>query len=108
MSGRLFAIECVRCVETRMEILSEVELRSISDGIGPVYRYCAQCDGMTGWSAGLGILSANLSDPSRPGFGRKTKPLIPAGQERLARQSELDDIGKRMRYRRRSGQTRTK
>ena len=108
MNGRLFAIECVRCVETRLELLTEVELLSISDGIGPVYRYCAQCDRMTGWAAGLGILNANLSDPSRPGFGWNIKRPVPAGQERLARQAEIDDIGKRMRYRKRSGQSKTK
>ena len=108
MSGRLVAIECVRCVETRLELLTEVEVRSISDGIGPVYRYCAQCDRMTGWAAGLGLLNANLSDPSRRGFGRNTKRLIPAGQERLARQSEIDDIGKRMQYRKRSDRSKTK
>jgi hypothetical protein len=108
MSGRLIAIECVRCVETRLELLTDVELRSISDGIGPVYRYCAQCDRMTGWAAGLGTLNATLSDPLHAGFGRNTKRPVPAGQERLARQSEIDDIGKRMRYRKRSGHTKTK
>jgi hypothetical protein len=108
MSGRLIAIECVRCDETRLELLTDDEVRSITDGIGPVYRYCAQCDRMTGWAAGRGILNAILSDPSRPGFGWNMKRPVPAGQERLARQSEIDAIGKRMRYRKRLRRTKTK
>jgi hypothetical protein len=40
MEDQKLQIECGRCGKTMLEILTEVEARTIRDGVGPVYRHC--------------------------------------------------------------------
>lgn len=49
MEDQKLQIECGRCGKTMSEILTEVEARTIRDGIGPVYRHCDRCEKTTGW-----------------------------------------------------------
>jgi len=94
MERRPFVIECVRCGETRPELLTEAEERILNDGVGPVYRQCEQCEKTTGWIKGRGLLESELAYLP---FGQSvsnpiTSQPVPSGQERMANQSELDEV----------------
>jgi hypothetical protein len=93
MSAELLIIECIRCGETRMELLSASETQALSDAVSSLSRYCAQCGSTTGWVRGRGRLKAELLNQSTHKDGVRTAARpIPAGQERLASQSELNAI----------------
>jgi hypothetical protein len=93
MSANLFIIECGRCGETRLELLAESEARAFSNAIGSHLRYCAQCGRTTRWLTWRRRLNDELSNPpTHKGVGRIVARPVPAGQERLASQSELDAI----------------
>jgi hypothetical protein len=94
MERRPFAIECVRCGETRLELLTEAEERTLNDGVGPVYRQCEQCEKTTGWVKGRGSLESELAYlPLGQSVSNLTASQpVPSGQERMANQSELDEM----------------
>jgi hypothetical protein len=93
MSANIFIIECGRCGETRLESLAKSEARAVSDAIGPLSRYCAQCGSTTGWLTWRRKLNDELSNPpTHHGVRRIPVQPVLAGQERLAIQSELDAI----------------
>jgi len=90
MSANLFIIECGRCGETRLELLPESEARNASNAIGFLSRHCAHCGSTTRWLTWRRRLNDELSNPStHEGVGRIAALPVPAGQERLASQSEL-------------------
>lgn len=94
MEKRLSVIECVRCGETRPELLTEAEERILNDGVGPVYRQCEQCEKTTGWVKGRGSLESELAYlPLGQSVSNPTaNQPVPSGQERMAHQSELDEV----------------
>jgi hypothetical protein len=93
MNANIFIIECCRCGETRLEQLAESEASAVSNAIGSLSRYCAQCGSTTRWLAWRRRLNGELSNPSiHEGVGRIDAQPVPAGQERLANQSELAAI----------------
>src|SRR2546425_919172 len=99
MEKEQYEIECGRCRATRLEFLTEVEARAISDGIGPVYRQCERCGRMTGW-----IAARVERAETQPGMTRRpsasgqiAERLIPRGQERMATQSECDEVNAMLR-----------
>jgi hypothetical protein len=93
MSTNLFIIECGRCGETRLELLAESEARAASSAIGSLSRYCRQCRSTTRWLTWQRRLNDELSNPStHKGACRIVARPVPAGQERLASQSELNAI----------------
>src|SRR5574341_32368 len=94
MERRPFVIECVRCGETRLELLTEAEERILNDGVGPVYRQCEQCEKTTGWIKGRGLLESELAYlPLGQSVSAPTvSQPVPSGQERMANQSELDEV----------------
>jgi hypothetical protein len=93
MSANIFMIECGRCGETRLETLAESEAMAVSDAIDPLSRYCAQCGSTTSWLTWRQRSNDELSNPStHKGIGRIAARPVPAGQERLANQSELEAI----------------
>jgi hypothetical protein len=100
MNASLLVIECGRCGETRLEVLTEVETQAIRDAVGPAYRHCAQCGRTTGWVAGRGRLKAELINPSTRKSSRHSiaRPVY-AGRERLASQAERDAISEFLRQR---------
>lgn len=91
------AIECGRCGETRLECLTEEEVRVISDGVGPAYRPCERCGKVTGWiearseCAGVAETGLDLA-PRRLASVQTSERLIPRGQERMATPSECDEV----------------
>lgn len=94
MSANLLIIECGMCGETRLESLAEAEIRDVSDASRPLSRFCGQCGSTTGWVAWRERLNAELLNSStHNGGGKTTVRPVPAGQERLASQLELDSIG---------------
>jgi hypothetical protein len=83
MKKEQYEIECGRCGETRLELLSADEARLICDATGPVWQQCAHCGRMTGWiraTHGTGADEVNR------------KRLTPRGQERVATESERDEV----------------
>jgi hypothetical protein len=93
MSANLFIIECSRCGETRLELLAESEAGAAGNATGPLSRYCAQCGRTTGWLTWRRKLNDELlNPPNHQGIRQIPARPVPAGQERLASQSELAAI----------------
>jgi hypothetical protein len=85
MKDRKLQIECGRCGKTMSEILTEVEARTIRDGIGPAYRQAAA------------ERDATEGAPQHPTAARSTSGAsnegpVAHGQERLATPSERDEM----------------
>jgi hypothetical protein len=79
------------------DILTEVEARTVRDGIGPVYRHCDRCEKTTGWieasaerdaAEGAKQHTAAAQSTSRSSNDRP----VAHGQERLATASERDGM----------------
>jgi hypothetical protein len=90
-------IECGRCGEIRLEILSEKDLRLITEGTGPVYRECEKCGKTTGWikaTAGTDLTSRTNSAVVNPQSASDPAQRTPAGQERMASRSERREVNK--------------
>ncbi|MBL8169274.1 MAG: hypothetical protein JNJ50_14045 [Acidobacteria bacterium] len=94
MEEQLFEMECGRCGETRLEPLTESESRTVADGVGPVYRQCLRCERTTGWIASRVLAANGLSGQAAQSSIRtgQIDPRVPQGQERLASESELDEM----------------
>jgi len=97
MKDRKLQIECGRCGKTMSEILTEVEARTIRDGIGPVYRHCDRCEKTTGWIEAAAERDATEGAPQHPAAARSTSRSsydrpVAHGQERLATTSERDEM----------------
>ena len=97
MKDRKLQIECGRCGKTMSEILTEVEARTIRDGIGPVYRHCDCCEKTTGWIEAAAERDATEGAPQHPAAARSTSRSsydrpVAHGQERLATTSERDEM----------------
>ena len=97
MEDQKLHIECGRCGKTMTEILTEVEARTIREGVGPVYRHCDRCERTTGWieaaaerdmTEGAKQHMAAAQSTSRSSNDRPA----PHGQERLATASERDEM----------------
>jgi hypothetical protein len=97
MEDQKLQIECGRCGNTMSEILTEVEARSIRDGIGPVYRHCDRCEKTTGWIEAAAKREATEGAKQHPAAARSTswsskdRPVA-HGRERLATASERDEM----------------
>jgi hypothetical protein len=97
MEDQELQIECGRCGKTMPEILTEVEARTIRDGIGPVYRHCDHCERTTGWIEAVAEGDAREKAKQRPAGARSTSGSsndspVAHGQERLATASERDEV----------------
>ena len=97
MKERKLQIECGRCGKTMSEILTEVEERTIRDGIGPAYRHCDRCEKTTGWIEAAAKCDATEVAPQHPAAVRSTSGAsnersVAHGQERLATTSERDEM----------------
>ena len=97
MEDQEFQIECGRCGKTMSEILTEVEARTIRDGIGPVYRHCDRCEKTTGWIEAAAERDATEGTPQHPAAARSTSGssndrTVAHGHERLATASERDEV----------------
>ncbi len=96
-----YEIECGRCGETRLEFLSEQDIRLINEGTGPVYRECEKCGKTTGWikAAAAPDLTSRTTlavvNP-RSASGQDQEPRTPSGQERMASRSERREVTKLM------------
>jgi hypothetical protein len=86
MSANLLIIECGRCGLTRLESLAKSDA---SDAIGPLMNYCAQCGSTTSWLPWRRRSNDELLNHSK----------VPAGEERLATQSELAAISEMLKKR---------
>lgn len=97
METRQYEIECGRCGETRLEVLTEAEARAIGDGIGPASRQCERCGKTTGWIKAR-RKSASTDEAVRrsthreSAVGPSAERLVQRGQERMATQSERDEV----------------
>jgi hypothetical protein len=101
-------IECGRCGKTMPGLLTEVEARTIRDGVGPVYRYCDRCEQTTGWIEAAAMhdemeIALQQLDASRSPSGSSNdwpndRPVA-HGHERLATTSERDEVNA-MRFKR--------
>jgi hypothetical protein len=89
MSANLLIIECGRCGVTRLESLAKNMDMAASNAIGPLMNYCAQCRSTTGWLPWRRRSNDELVKRSK----------VPAGQERLATQSELAAISEMLQKR---------
>jgi hypothetical protein len=91
---RKYEIECGRCGEAGLEFLTEEEVRVIGDGTGPAYRQCERCGKMTGWIAASGHGTPRGAAKQGPiqTTGRPPESPTPHGQERMATQSERDQM----------------
>src|SRR5687767_10317054 len=104
MDDQKLQIECGRCGKTMPGLLTEVEARTIRDGVGPVYRYCDRCEKTTGWIEAAAIRDETemalqpppYMDESRSTSGSSNhwpnaRPIA-HGHERLATTSERDEV----------------
>lgn len=97
MEVQKFKIECGRCGETKSEILTEEEARTIQHAVGPVYRNCVRCERTTGWIEAAarrkakGKLKLRTAMARPPGESSNDRPVA-HGQERLATASERDEV----------------
>ncbi|HEX5083234.1 MAG TPA: hypothetical protein VFY40_14405 [Blastocatellia bacterium] len=97
MEGQKLQIECGRCGMTMSEILTEVEARTIRDGIGPVYRDCDRCEKTTGWAEAAAKRDATEVTQQHQAAAQSTiwssnDRIVEHGQERLATASERDEM----------------
>jgi hypothetical protein len=101
MEGQKLQIECGRCGKTMPELLTDVEARTIRDGIGPVYRYCDRCEKTTGWIEAAAMHDETEMASQHPAAPRSTSGSsngglndrpVAHGQERLATASERDEV----------------
>lgn len=102
MEKQPYEIECSRCGETGLELLAEAEARGIRDGIAPVFKQCQRCGEMTGWVEARGGWASTGEVNNRPmpqpsAGGRAAGQLVPHGQERMATQSERDEVNEVLR-----------
>jgi hypothetical protein len=75
-------------------LLTEVEAMVVNDGVGPIYRQCEQCEKTTGWIKASRSLEPEPARtlPGKPASGSTAVHPVPKGQERMANQSELDEL----------------
>jgi hypothetical protein len=97
MKDQKLQIECGRCGKIMSEILTEVEARTIRDGVGPVYRQCDRCEKTTGWIEAPAESDATDGAKQHPAAARSTSRSsndrpVAHGQERLATASERDEM----------------
>jgi|GEM_PF-2676203 len=102
MKKRQYEIECGRCGETRLEFLTEGEARAIADGVGPAYRPCERCGKMTGWIEARGKRASiegtrNYPTAQQSARNQAAEGSVPRGQERMATQSERDEVDEMLR-----------
>ena len=99
MEKQEYHIECGRCGETRLERLTEHEAQGISDGIRPVFRLCVQCGRTTGWIEARNQPGSDLprraTEPATS--SRAAERFVLSGQERIATQSERDEVNEMLR-----------
>jgi hypothetical protein len=91
MKKKQYEIECGRCGETRLEMLTGEEAQILIDGVGPVYQQCERCGRLTGW---IRAASRETTRERRGTSAREAAPEYPTphGQERLATRNERDEI----------------
>jgi hypothetical protein len=101
MKDRKLQIECGRCGKTMPELLTDVEARTIRDGVGPVYRHCDRCEKTTGWIEAAALHDETEMASQHPAAPRSTSGSsndwpndrrVAHGQERLATASERDEV----------------
>lgn len=97
MVTHILQIECGRCGETMSEILTEEEVKTVKDGVGPVYRHCGHCKKTTGWIEAAAERDATGRAKQHPSgarsiSGSSNERPVAHGQERLATETERDEI----------------
>ena len=94
MEGGQYDIECGRCGEVGVGVLTAEEARAVSDCTGPAYRQCGRCGKMTGWIAARsrGAVAEEARQTPIRATGRADENVVPSGQERMATQTERDEV----------------